>query len=212
MTSIYGGMTLRHLIHELRAMPQDAIVKHGFDHPHSYRGYYQELAVSPTYSVTIGSMLDDLLYALGKTMTGWKGGDFVMHENVGVWLSFEGDTGEPITSSWVELIRLEANATNEAIPADPVTVIFELTFMIDEENDESLEAKLNDPHTAFDIPKGFVIDDVRVVEPDSPEVMGFGVVAMVDGEASKAASDTLAAALNSELVARIVEDFDEIQP
>ena len=75
---------------------------------------------------------------------------------------------------------------------DPVTVIIEMSYFCDEENDDSLEGKLNDPHTAFSIPKEYIVDDIRVVDVDSVEVKG----------------DLLAALLNDELNKTIVEIFN----
>ena len=89
-------MTLSELIEELKKHDPKLVVLHGFDTPHSYRGFYDQLAFAPAENVTVGSMLSDARWALGKTFTGWKGGEFVMGGYVDVWLAEVGCCGEGI--------------------------------------------------------------------------------------------------------------------
>lgn len=83
-------MTLIELIDALKTLPQDKVVRWGFDHPHSWRGIYAELAFEPAENVTIGSMLACAKEALGKTYQGYKGGDFVMDEHTDVRIAYAG--------------------------------------------------------------------------------------------------------------------------
>lgn len=90
-------MTLGQLIEELRKEPQDKVVKYGFDSPHSYRGIYAELAFEPAENVKVSDMLKDAEESLGKTFTGYKGGDFEMGDYTTIHLAEYGSCGEEIT-------------------------------------------------------------------------------------------------------------------
>ena len=87
-------MTLRELINFLEKRDATKVVRHGFNKPHSYRGYYDELAFEPARDVTIGKMLACAKAALGTTYEGYKGGEYVMEEYTDVWLAEWGCTGE----------------------------------------------------------------------------------------------------------------------
>ena len=63
----------------------------------------------------------------------------------------------------------------ERTSGDPVTVILDLTLMVDMETGDDLEMALNDPHLAFDIPDDFIVDNMRVVDPRSQEVIGYEI-------------------------------------
>ncbi|MFC9490722.1 hypothetical protein ACFTZM_32240, partial [Streptomyces hydrogenans] len=65
-------MPLGELITALEAADPDLVLPDGFTHPHSYRGYYHELAFEPAHNATVGEMLADARSALGTTYTGWK--------------------------------------------------------------------------------------------------------------------------------------------
>jgi hypothetical protein len=89
--------TLGALIDVLEAMDPDYEFSFGLSNPHSYRGYYERLA----FSLSGGPQsADDMLQvarsALGVTMQGYKGGDFVMHRGTLLYLANYGDTGVPI--------------------------------------------------------------------------------------------------------------------
>ena len=71
-------MTLGELIEELKRHDRNKIVPMGFHHPHSYRGYYDQLAFEPARNITVGEMLNCAQEALNTTYPGWKGGDFTM--------------------------------------------------------------------------------------------------------------------------------------
>ena len=67
---------------------------------HSYRGYYDELAVgftdeSPT--PRIGEFFKLLKNQVGSTHSGWKGGEFTMEEDTPVWKANLGMMGGEIT-------------------------------------------------------------------------------------------------------------------
>jgi hypothetical protein len=59
----------------------------------SYRGYYSDLAIEPggaTYG-TVAGALSELQDAVGKTFTGYKGGDFAMNSRTIVWVDYYGN-------------------------------------------------------------------------------------------------------------------------
>lgn len=58
----------------------------GFARPHSYRGYYDELAFEVERDTTVGDMLAAAKSALDATFQGWKGGDYEMSEHTACWL------------------------------------------------------------------------------------------------------------------------------
>lgn len=89
-------MNLSQLIERLKAADQSRIVLMGFSSPHSYRGYYEELAFEPTANTSIADMLKCAEESLGRVFQGYKGGDYRMHAYTEVWLANYGDTGEGI--------------------------------------------------------------------------------------------------------------------
>ena len=100
-------MKLKSLIDLLSKLPPDAVVSNGFGEPMSYRGYYDQLAFEPKDHARIGDMLAHAKSALGATFTGYKGGEFVMHECTECWIAEYGCTVEyPIhpleARAWVE--------------------------------------------------------------------------------------------------------------
>lgn len=56
---------------------------------HSYRGYYEELAIgySKEKEVIVKDFLDLLKSSVGKYFTGWKGGEYNMGKDTPVWVS-----------------------------------------------------------------------------------------------------------------------------
>lgn len=89
-------MVLAHLIEFLEKQDSDTPVKMGFNNPHSYRGYYSELAFEPCENTTVGEMLECAKSANGATYHGWKGGEYEMSDWSDVYLAQEGSTGEGI--------------------------------------------------------------------------------------------------------------------
>lgn len=89
-------MTLDELIATLEVENPNKILPDGFTNPHSYRGYYDELAFEPTADITVGEMLADARDAKGETFQGWKGGEYKMTDWTDCWLAVEGSLGETI--------------------------------------------------------------------------------------------------------------------
>jgi len=89
-------MILEDLIKKLEQFPREQVVAKGFNEPHSYRGYYDELAFEPCDNTTVGAMLDCAKEALNKTYQGYKGGEYTMTEYTCCHLAFYGSSGESI--------------------------------------------------------------------------------------------------------------------
>jgi len=61
-------MDLQSLISRLEQEEADLVVPNGFNSPHSYRGYYEQLAFEPASNITIGEMLQCAKESLGKVL------------------------------------------------------------------------------------------------------------------------------------------------
>lgn len=81
-------MTLGQLIKVLETKDQDQGIV-GMTKPHSYRGYYCDLAFEPTDdSVSVKDFLALLRGGcMGRIFEGYKGGDYMMGENTPIWIS-----------------------------------------------------------------------------------------------------------------------------
>lgn len=71
--------------------------------PHSYRGYYSDLAIEPTENVvTVRELHQQLDEILDTEMTGYKGGEFLMDSTVPVWISSYGSaSGRALMSATI---------------------------------------------------------------------------------------------------------------
>lgn len=96
---------LGHIIDRLRAADPHKICRIGFHRPHSYRGYYEDLAFEPIENISVGAMLAAAESADGSTYDGWKGGEFKMDESSRCWLSEKGyssnDAIGPVMMSFI---------------------------------------------------------------------------------------------------------------
>ncbi|WP_460441397.1 hypothetical protein [Amycolatopsis stemonae] len=101
-------LSLGELIARLDREHQANPTKHvrvGFTSPHSYRGYYEQLAFARAENVAVGDMLAAAQTALGRTFQGWKGGDYTMCDYTETWLvPEEGRTGESIGAVLLDLM------------------------------------------------------------------------------------------------------------
>lgn len=84
-------MVLQDLIEQLKVFPDDYSIDLGY--PHSYRGYYDRLAVEPGRTNTVGNFREELEDVLGNELEGYKGGQFLMKKNTPVYVAEWGDTG-----------------------------------------------------------------------------------------------------------------------
>ena len=75
--------------------------EHGMCDPHSYRGYYSDLALTPTDTPTgSGELWVQLMAVLDNELTGYKGGEFTMTENTPLWLAAYGDDSSEALVRW----------------------------------------------------------------------------------------------------------------
>ncbi len=94
--------TIDRLIAELKRCESAANVWFDFCQHHptgfadSYRGYYEDLALGwkrdyepPTVAFLLGTLLD----LIGKTITGYKGGEYVVSGRTALWVANRGETG-----------------------------------------------------------------------------------------------------------------------
>jgi len=76
-TRAESQMTLGDLIERLEALPRELKIA-GIENPHSYRGYYCDLAFEASEnSVSVGEQLEVCHEAMGKVFEGYKGGYFM---------------------------------------------------------------------------------------------------------------------------------------
>ncbi|MFF1790787.1 hypothetical protein ACFVX9_30520 [Kitasatospora sp. NPDC058243] len=97
-------MILDDLIATLETADPDLVITDGFTNPHSYRGYYEDIAFEPAANVRVGDMLAEARGALGSTYQGWKGGDFTMQGYADCWLAEQGNLGETIGALLLKLM------------------------------------------------------------------------------------------------------------
>ena len=89
-------MTLGQLIEILESMPADTEIR-GLNCPHSYRGYYSDLAFEPTEgTVTVSELLSECKAAMGQVFEGYKGGDYVMGALTPIWVAYYGHVGQKL--------------------------------------------------------------------------------------------------------------------
>lgn len=101
-------MTLGEMIAVLEKLPSDAMV--GLREPHSYRGYYERLAFEPCDPRPVAEVLSDARGCVGRTFTGYKGGDYTMDEGSDVHVAYEGACGDELTVSFFGTVNWEARA------------------------------------------------------------------------------------------------------
>ena len=86
-------MTLGKMIAALEKMPSDSVVIN-LSRPHSYRGYYCDLAFeNDSGTCQAGELLAVCKSAIGKTFEGYKGGNYTMKESTPVWIAEYGCCG-----------------------------------------------------------------------------------------------------------------------
>lgn len=90
-------MELGELIAVLEREPANKVVREGFEKPHSYRGYYDQLAFRPKANAVVGDMLEAAKSAVNATYTGYKGGEYTMTTYTDCWLANYGSTGDELS-------------------------------------------------------------------------------------------------------------------
>jgi hypothetical protein len=99
-----GQITLGELISKLETLPEGNIVVIDYTQTSptcadSYRGYYEELSFEygDSNTLTVKEFLVICENAVGKTFTGYRGGDFTMRRYTPVWIARYGESGKMIT-------------------------------------------------------------------------------------------------------------------
>ncbi len=91
-------MTLGQLIDQLETLDGDRKID-GFGDPASYRGYYSDLSFESGEAQTVSSLLNVCqTKIMGRSFTGYKGGEFIMSQNTPVWFAAYGCTGPRLMS------------------------------------------------------------------------------------------------------------------
>ena len=95
---IQDHLVLGNVMDTLESLPMERECLLGFEHAHSYRGYYEDLAfVRSTKTRAISELCSDLRRACGGRFYGWKGGEYQMDRECWVWIAEVGCEGAPLT-------------------------------------------------------------------------------------------------------------------
>lgn len=82
----------------------------GLGRPHSFRGYYSDLALEPKDTPgTVAELLSDLTAVHNRELTGYKGGEYLMDSDTPLWVAFYG------TSSDIAITGLDLADAGERI-------------------------------------------------------------------------------------------------
>jgi hypothetical protein len=110
-----SNMSLGGIIARLEREDPARVLPIGFADPHSYRGYYEQLAFEPRRNISIGDMLEAARSALGATFEGYKGGEYTMHEYTECWISHYGSSSDnKIGPLLLELLLAQPAADHHA--------------------------------------------------------------------------------------------------
>ena len=73
----------------------DKLLRVGFSNPHSYRGYYEQLAFEPITSgaQSCAHALEIVRPCLGQVFEGYKGSEYTMHGYTECWFAWYGQSG-----------------------------------------------------------------------------------------------------------------------
>jgi hypothetical protein len=74
----------------------DFVYMHPTNRLDSYRGYYDQLALgyaNELTNITVGDLKKMLEHSIGKTYTGYKGGEYTMYDSTHVWVANSGEAG-----------------------------------------------------------------------------------------------------------------------
>ncbi len=76
--------------------------------PHSYRGYYSDLALEPTPGapIKVWQLINQLSDVIDTELTGYKGGEFLMSADTPIWVSHYGTTGSALVAFDPETITI----------------------------------------------------------------------------------------------------------
>jgi hypothetical protein len=113
-------MPLKEIIDRLAKEDPTRIVRLGWDDAFSYRGDYSELGFRKAENIAIGVMFTVAKCALGKTFTGYKGGEYEMREYTACHLvNGSSETSDDEVGTLL-LEALLADRTEKAVPPEVV--------------------------------------------------------------------------------------------
>ena len=89
-------MTLGKLIDRLSEMDPYIVIQAGLNSPHSYRGYYHDIAFEHGQPCSVAYALELCRSVMEEVFTGYKGGEYQMGRNTPAWIADYGRTGQKI--------------------------------------------------------------------------------------------------------------------
>lgn len=93
-------LNLKRLIRLLEPLERTPVIN--LTNPHSYRGYYDDLAFELGEGCMCSKDLLSLCKSLiGKKFEGYRGGTYKMKRGTLLWVANYGDCGKPLTSKMI---------------------------------------------------------------------------------------------------------------
>lgn len=88
------SLTIQEAIDYLRTLPANTMLSKAFDNSHSFRGDYSCLGIQAVEGrvMAASAFADFLEEDIGSTYSGWKGGEFTMHEDTHVYVAKHGSS------------------------------------------------------------------------------------------------------------------------
>jgi hypothetical protein len=115
LTGFSTSSSLGNLIARLEREDPARVLPIGFAEPHSFRGYYDQVAFEPRRNISIGDMLAAARSALGATYEGYKGGEYTMHDYTECWVSNYGQSSDNLIGPLLlELLLAQPAADHHA--------------------------------------------------------------------------------------------------
>lgn len=87
-------ITLGSWINLLEKAEQSKVIRFALKDLHSFRGEYGHLAIASSYDVAVADMLKEAKSVVGKTLPGYKGGEYVMGEHTEIHFALFGSYDE----------------------------------------------------------------------------------------------------------------------
>lgn len=87
-----GNITLGELVEHLEALHPNVVWPFSLINPHSYRGWYGDIAFERGPASAVGLFIDGVREAVDSD----KGGTYRMHSLTVVWIADEGCLGKPL--------------------------------------------------------------------------------------------------------------------
>jgi hypothetical protein len=101
-------MSIKDLLERLKQLPSETTFKHGFSGSgYSYRGDYYQVSFTRDTNVEVETMIDSLEGIIGQILPGYKGGEFVMHDYVDVYIVDEYDNCGTLVDDYIFNLWLE---------------------------------------------------------------------------------------------------------